>query len=216
MTGGLLMSDVAFFGRTLAEYLEMFAITLDELREGTTLDCPSGPDSFVAEACAAGCQVSGVDPMYTFEPDELMTAARDNLDVCFTQIDAQRDKLTFRDYDAFKRAKYEALEIFLRDDALHRSRMRTPSSVDCTLAGSSISTFIGRASMKSCVSRAMRSAWCLWVRSILLPVRTGTATPFGSTSKNSGGSRRWCRVPTRAVSPASTNRHTPTRRAGRI
>lgn len=144
MTGGLLMSDVAFFGRTLAEYLEMFAITLDELREGTTLDCPSGPDSFVAEACAAGCQVSGVDPMYTFEPDELMTAARDNLDVCFTQIDAQRDKLTFRDYDAFKRAKYEALEIFLRDYALHRPRYVAASlptlpfadqSVDRVLAG---------------------------------------------------------------------------------
>ena len=63
MPAGLHLPFVAFFGRTLAEYLEMFAISADELRAGTTLDCPSGPDSFVAEACALGCAVSGIDPI---------------------------------------------------------------------------------------------------------------------------------------------------------
>jgi hypothetical protein len=122
MTSGLRLPHVAFFGRTLAEYLEMFAISLDELRDGTTLDCPSGPDSFVAEACALGCEVSGVDPMYAYEPDALATRARRNLDASFVHIDAQRERLTFRDYDSFKRAKYEALDAFLRDYAEHRMR----------------------------------------------------------------------------------------------
>ena len=62
MPTGLHLPYVAFFGRTLAEYLDMFCISLDQLREGSTLDCPSGPDSFVAEACAAGCDAVGGAP----------------------------------------------------------------------------------------------------------------------------------------------------------
>ena len=122
MPGGLHIPFVAFFGRTLAEYLEMFAISLEDLRQGTTLDCPSGPDSFVAEACALGCAVSGIDPMFAFEPAELDQRARKNLDESFVHIDAQLERLTFRDYPAFKRAKYEALDEFLRDYAANRGR----------------------------------------------------------------------------------------------
>ncbi|MEY4117740.1 MAG: hypothetical protein RLZZ116_1068 [Planctomycetota bacterium] len=122
MPAGLHLPFVAFFGRTLAEYLEMFAISADELRAGTTLDCPSSPDSFVAEACALGCAVSGIDPMFAFEPAELDQRARKNLDESFVHIDAQRERLTFRDYPAFKRAKYEALDAFLRDYAANRGR----------------------------------------------------------------------------------------------
>ena len=100
----------------------MFAISADELRAGTTLDCPSGPDSFIAEACALGCDVAGIDPMYAHEPQELATRARANLDESFVHIDAQLERLTFRDYPAFKRAKYEALDAFLRDYAANRGR----------------------------------------------------------------------------------------------
>ena len=122
MPGGLHIPFVAFFGRTLAEYLEMFALDLGELRAGTTLDCPSGPDSFVAEACALGCAVSGVDPMYAHDPPDLAGRARANLDESFAHIDAQLDRLSFRDYPAFKCAKYDALGAFLRDYAANRAR----------------------------------------------------------------------------------------------
>ena len=127
MPAGLHLPFVAFFGRTLAEYLEMFAITVDELRGGTTLDCPSGPDSFVAEACALGCAVSGIDPMYAHAPAELSVRARENLDQSFAHIDAQRDRLSFRDYAAFRRAKYDALDAFLRDYAANRARYTAAS-----------------------------------------------------------------------------------------
>ena len=45
---------VAFFGRTLAEYLAMFARGLDGLRLGSTPDCPSGLDRFLAGARSLG------------------------------------------------------------------------------------------------------------------------------------------------------------------
>ena len=122
MPAGFHIPFVAFFGRTLAEYLEMFAISLDELRDGTTLDCPSGLDRFVAEACAAGR-----DPMYRFDPEEPRARARENIDATLRVLDTRRDSMEFRDYDAFKRAKYDGLDRFLGDDALHRARHHAAS-----------------------------------------------------------------------------------------
>lgn len=124
MSAGLHIPFVAFFGRTLPEYLEMFSISLEELRVGTTLDCPSGPDSFVAEACDAGCHVSGCDPMYAWSPDELRRRGRANLDDSFRSIDAQVDRLTFRDYAAFKQAKYDAIARFASDYERHHGSGR--------------------------------------------------------------------------------------------
>lgn len=122
MPDGLHLPFVAFFGRTLEEYLEMFCISMAELQTGSTLDCPSGPDSFVAEACARGCAVTGVDPMYRYRPDELASNARSNLDATFARIEEQVDRLAFRDFAGFKRAKYEALDAFLIDYAAQQSR----------------------------------------------------------------------------------------------
>jgi hypothetical protein len=117
---GFRLPWVAFFGRTLAEYLCMFVVDIDELRVGTTLDCPSGPDSFVADARAAGCEVTGCDPMYSLAPEEILSRGRDNVDRCLAAIEAQPGALTFSDYDAFKRAKYDALLGFVADYARHR------------------------------------------------------------------------------------------------
>jgi hypothetical protein len=127
MSAGFHIPFVAFFGRTLAEYLEMFAISLDELRDGTTLDCPSGPDSFVGEACAAGCTVAGCDPMYRFEPEDLRVRAQENIDSTFRVLETCRDSMEYRDYDAFKRSKYDALDRFLVDYAQHRRRYHAAS-----------------------------------------------------------------------------------------
>ena len=146
---------VAFFGRTLAEYLPMFDLTLDELRQGTTLDCPSGPDSFVAEACDAGCAVVGCDPMYALAPDQLRAQGRANLDECFRAIDAQRERLTFRDYPAFRRAKYDAIARFADDYAAHRAGGRyvaaslpvlpfADGAFDRVLAGNFLFTYANR------------------------------------------------------------------------
>lgn len=58
------LQHVAFFGRTFAEYLQMFALDLESLRGARVLDVASGPGSFVAEALARGLDATGCDPMY--------------------------------------------------------------------------------------------------------------------------------------------------------
>ena len=80
------LSFVAFFGRTFDEYMQMFSITPNELRKGRTLDCPSGPDSFIAEGLRQGLDVVGCDPMYEFDADEIHTRGKASIDATFEEL----------------------------------------------------------------------------------------------------------------------------------
>ena len=65
------LSSVAFFGRTLAEYLQMLALEQEGLRGLKILDVASGPGSFIAEALAMGLDATGCDPMYDGDPEAI-------------------------------------------------------------------------------------------------------------------------------------------------
>lgn len=111
----------------------MLAIAPDDLARGRVLDCPSGPDSFVAEACALGFDATGCDPMYALPPDELAERGRANVEACLAAIDAQRDTLVFADFERFRDAKRDALERFLADYRAHHGdgRYRAASLTRC-------------------------------------------------------------------------------------
>src|SRR5688572_33034914 len=61
---------VSFFGRSLAEYTQCFALDLLALRGRDVLDVASGPSSFVAEACARRIDAVAVDPLYRGSAEE--------------------------------------------------------------------------------------------------------------------------------------------------
>lgn len=71
-------------GRSLAEYVQFFALDLVALKHRDVLDVAAGPASFTAEACARRIDAVAVDPAYG-DPDALL-AARATLD------DARRDE----------------------------------------------------------------------------------------------------------------------------
>ena len=54
---------IAFFGRTYSEYLSMFGLNEQLLRQGAILDCPAGASSFAAEAHQLGLDVTACDIM---------------------------------------------------------------------------------------------------------------------------------------------------------
>lgn len=109
------LRQVAFFGRTLAEYLQMFAIEVGDLRGRTILDVASGPGSFVAEAAALGLDATGCDPMYARDPDTIAAQGRNDIDACREQIRTNPGVLVYRDIERFYREKYLALERFAAD-----------------------------------------------------------------------------------------------------
>lgn len=65
-----LIHDTVPWGRTLDEYLAMFALT-DAQLAGRILDCGGGPASFNAEATARGAQVISCDPLYQFSREAI-------------------------------------------------------------------------------------------------------------------------------------------------
>lgn len=63
---------VLFYGRTLQEYVKMFALELSDWHGCKLLDCPAGPASFVEEASEQGIDIVGCDPMYTDELEQVL------------------------------------------------------------------------------------------------------------------------------------------------
>ncbi len=64
---------ISFFGRSLDEYAQFFALDLAALRGGAVLDVAAGPSSFTAEACRRGIDAVAVDPLYGSTQEELAT-----------------------------------------------------------------------------------------------------------------------------------------------
>jgi hypothetical protein len=58
------LPTVSFFGRTLTEYGQFFALDVDKLRYADVLDVAAGPSSFVAEARLRKVDAVAVDPFY--------------------------------------------------------------------------------------------------------------------------------------------------------
>lgn len=109
------LESVAFFGRTLAEYLKMLALDLESLRGRKILDVASGPGSFVAEALALGLDATGCDPMYAQDSTTITAQGKRDIDACREQIRKNPGVLAYRDIDEFYGAKYRALEKFAAD-----------------------------------------------------------------------------------------------------
>lgn len=90
------LGHVAFFGRTLAEYLRMFTLGLDALHGRRILDVASGPGSFVAEALAVGLDATGCDPLYAQDAATITAQGKRDVDSCRDQIRARPGVLVAR------------------------------------------------------------------------------------------------------------------------
>jgi hypothetical protein len=110
---------VSFFGRTFDEYMQMFALHEAALRGLQVLDCPSGPDSFVAVANARGLQVTGCDPVFGGGADELRARAKANIEATFDALARATNPFTFRDPAKFRQDKFDALDAFVADYRTH-------------------------------------------------------------------------------------------------
>jgi hypothetical protein len=62
---------VVFFGRGLAEYVDMFDLDLSRLKGKRILDCAGGPAAFAKQAADAGIEVVACDPLYAETPEKL-------------------------------------------------------------------------------------------------------------------------------------------------
>lgn len=66
----ILLKEVVPWGRSLEEYVQMFALTPDDFQL-RILDCAGGPASFNAEMTKMGHNVVSCDPLYQFTAAEI-------------------------------------------------------------------------------------------------------------------------------------------------
>ncbi len=110
------LDRVVFFGRTFEEYLDMFDLKFSDLGSKEVLDCPSGPDGFVAEAKRRGAKVTGSDPMYHQSVSGLRRIALS--DIASTMTKLSNDPLWQLDnLEKYHAEKLKAMENFLQDYA---------------------------------------------------------------------------------------------------
>lgn len=112
------MPTVSFFGRTLDEYTQFFALDPIELRGRAVLDVAAGPSSFTAEAYRRGIDAVAVDPLYDQTPMALTAQIREDYTRMFQQIRAKPRLIRLKSFVSIDEAetdRWTASQRFLAD-----------------------------------------------------------------------------------------------------
>jgi hypothetical protein len=114
---GLRLEQVVPWGRSLAEYIQMFDLTADNFRQ-TILDVAGGPASFNVEMTQQGYSVISCDPVYQFSVEEIQTRIKDTYPVIVEKVKAQQDKFvwtTVQSPEEMAETRMMAMRKFLED-----------------------------------------------------------------------------------------------------
>lgn len=112
------LSEIAFFGRSLAEYQLFFDIRAADFVGQRVLDCAAGPSSFARETVFRGVNATAVDPLYGRTEAALRMTIRDTLAQMFAQIRAKPGLFTLQSFTSIEAAETDrrrAAEQFLAD-----------------------------------------------------------------------------------------------------
>ncbi len=114
MGTGFRLNDVAFFGRGIEEYVNMFNLDLNQMRGTSVLDCPAGPSSFARQASEHGISVTACDPMYEHDDVQELRKIVDR-DMRSIAEKIRSNKQAFNDsrMETTERRRY--MELFLED-----------------------------------------------------------------------------------------------------
>jgi hypothetical protein len=124
------LDKVAFYGRTLLEYLMMFGINdIHHLkRYNKILDCPSGASSFVAEANNRyGINTIGCDPLFDKHSGILQKQGEEDIEYVVNRVSLAPKLYNWDFYSSTEESRdYRklALERFISDYNLVRERKR--------------------------------------------------------------------------------------------
>lgn len=114
---GLTLDHVIPWGRSLNEYLEMFALTLEDL-QSSILDCAGGPASFNTEMTQKGYRVISCDPVYQFSADEICQRIQQTYPIVIEGVAASRENYIWQNLTSPEHlgaVRMAAMEQFLAD-----------------------------------------------------------------------------------------------------
>lgn len=112
------LSSVAFFGRSLAEYIRFFSLDTDVLHGRNVLDVAAGPSAFTAVASRLGIRATAVDPLYGCSLETLITHVQLDYARTVMQMRAKPEMFRLKSFvsiDEAERDRRAAAEAFLAD-----------------------------------------------------------------------------------------------------
>lgn len=92
--------------------MEVVALRDTDLAEKRILDCPSGPDAFVAGAARRGFDITGCDPIYAGTREEAMAQGHTDITLAQEESLKHQDQMGGVDVVEFSARKFRALEEF--------------------------------------------------------------------------------------------------------
>ncbi|MBE9178320.1 SAM-dependent methyltransferase [Oculatella sp. LEGE 06141] len=114
---GLKLKTVVPWGRSLDEYIRMFALTPGDLQL-TLLDCAGGPASFNAELTGSGGRVVSCDPIYQFALNEIQQRIQDTYPLIIAGVSANLNRYRWHSIQSPEQlgeVRLKAMQQFLAD-----------------------------------------------------------------------------------------------------
>jgi hypothetical protein len=111
------LEKVVPFGRSLDEYIRMFALSQSDL-QSKILGVGDGPASFNAEATQLGYHVTSIDPIYQFTGAEIFERFQEVVDDIIEQVRQTPDSWVWtyhKSPEHLRHNRVQAIEKFLKD-----------------------------------------------------------------------------------------------------
>ena len=120
------LQNVVPWGRSLAEYRAMFALSYADLKK-KILGCGDGPASFNAEVTAASGHIVSVDPVYAFSAEQIRGRIAEVAPTVREQLARHQAEYLWHHFsgvDEVVRVRMQAMDRFLEDYETGKSQGR--------------------------------------------------------------------------------------------
>lgn len=111
------LKDIVPWGRNFSEYLEMFALSDDDLSK-PILGCGDGPAAFNAELTRQGGTIVSVDPLYSYDADEISQRIDETFDQVIRETIMNMNEFVWqniRSVDELVKIRMDAMNDFISD-----------------------------------------------------------------------------------------------------
>lgn len=114
---GFTLEEIVPWGRSYAEYVDMFALAPADLAK-TLLGCGDGPAAFNATLSQAGDHIISVDPLYEFNAAAIAKRIDETFPIVLEQVRLNQHEFvwhTISSVDALSEIRRNAMDAFLAD-----------------------------------------------------------------------------------------------------
>ncbi|MGG4199630.1 SAM-dependent methyltransferase [Peribacillus frigoritolerans] len=112
------LERIIFIGRTFEEYLDMFSLSVEELKGKKILDCPAGACSFPAVGNKSGLSVTACDIAYYHSGEDLNNKGLQDIEHAMEHMQNARSNYIweyFKHIEGLRKNRLSALEDCVRD-----------------------------------------------------------------------------------------------------